>query len=223
MFNIFRQAIDSQISASPAYLEHLQRVFRDDRSSGMIHVQIGVDCQLVLFFYLGLPVGAYRLEADRCLPIQLAQAGSDWQVQEGPVRMLELPPQALRLAVQAAEWYAPRPIEDLPEEALVSFLETYRLNQETGLLQISTLSEDGFLLLWQGVPVSADAVFCGKPGHALFSLSAASPGIGALAESFVGALSEFGGTEPDAQPDQGYEFTGAPQAVEYPDGGNRAA
>jgi hypothetical protein len=94
-FSFYRQAVDSQLPITPAYLDYIHRLFHDDRASGLVQVQIEEERQAVLFYHQGEVCFAYRQDDTRGEAIDPAQAGTGWQAVELPLRSLNLPPHAL--------------------------------------------------------------------------------------------------------------------------------
>ncbi len=159
MLPLFRQAVDSQLTGSPAYLDSLRHLYEDDQTSGLIEVQLGEQRQLTLVYAQGLLLGAYQLLPDQvtCLPDDAIS--QEWGKGDAPIRTCYLPPHAVRAAWLAVESYPAKKVETVEAHQLADSLMAYSLLRRTGLIYLTSMAADGFMFLWNGNSVSAEAVF----------------------------------------------------------------
>ncbi|MEW5870599.1 MAG: hypothetical protein AB1894_15105 [Chloroflexota bacterium] len=164
MLPFYRQALDSQLLCSRAYLHNLQSLFERDQVNGLIELHLREDHQIVLAYTRGELAGAFRLRQQQSLPLQPEQVTADWGAEEVPARTVNLPVAGVRAALQALEWYPPQQQDEIPSTQVEKYIENSQAQGDNGLLRIQSPSADGFMLLWRGAPVSSEVIFSTRSG-----------------------------------------------------------
>jgi hypothetical protein len=158
MNSLYHHAQDSQLEASPANLETVRDLFRDNQRTGLLEVQSGPSQEATLFFLRGMCFAALSLLSERSLPIAVEQIQKGWEWETAHVRSMELPAYALRAAWQAVEWHPTSIQTDLEARHLETQLHDLKINNASGLLRIETPATDGFQLFWEGAAVNPETV-----------------------------------------------------------------
>jgi len=158
MHHFFRHAVDSQLTASPAYFELLLQQFQADKSSGFIAVQAEPERQLVALFIHGVRTLLLELDAAGDQAVVLSMLDREWSTPEAPIRTLVAPSLAARAIGDALLWGPPerQPLEAFDFE---NYLNECRAQESCGLLYTCTPTSDGFLTLWEGEVYNAETVF----------------------------------------------------------------
>ena len=105
MLHFFSPALDNRLTGSATYLETLQTLFAQDESSGLIEINVDQQRQVMMLLNNGRMVAAYLVDGDQASPFGVANLARMWSGATSPIRYLQLPPQAVRAAWQALEWY----------------------------------------------------------------------------------------------------------------------
>jgi hypothetical protein len=163
-FSFYRQAMDAQLQATPAYLEWQLRLFHDDRSTGLFQIHQPEGQQILLFCCRGELCFAYCLESGGSFPQDLPQALAGWHASEAPLRSLNLPAHALRAVLQAVEWSPAQADEQIEAQHFLEHLERCKAQGLSGLYEVVSPGLDGFVLLWKGEMIGAETIFCQSSG-----------------------------------------------------------
>ncbi|MEZ0395225.1 MAG: hypothetical protein ABWK53_02150 [Anaerolineales bacterium] len=159
MLTFFRQAEESQLIGSPAYLESILQTYQNDRLSGLIQVSAAADWEIVILFEHGTRVRSYRLEPQTCRLLSGEDLGADWSAREAPIRTLVLPDAAVWAVWLALECYPPAGQETKEARMLSDYFAARQAEKKNCLVQLMAEESDGFVLLWEGEPARADVVF----------------------------------------------------------------
>ena len=164
MARFFRQALDDQFTGSLAYLDSQRSLFRNDRASGLFEIQATASELVILLFAGGDEAKAYRLGPESCAQISPAKIGTDWVKKEVPIRTVNLPSQASRAIWLALESQPKTRQEIRGIGEWNKLLEACLAERMTGLIEVASDSCDGFILLYEGVPVKSEAIFSTTQG-----------------------------------------------------------
>lgn len=166
MVSFFTHAVDNQQDGTRIYMESVQRIFIQDESSGLIEIQLVPGKQFYLLYLFGRLVCCYCSDGDQAFPSSLEDLDACWKDGEAHLRSLEMPSQAVRLALQALEWGPAADAEEIAVGELAVRLEKLKTAKTTGLLRAVTPQMDGFFVLFDGQVISAETVFSTSSGIA---------------------------------------------------------
>lgn len=161
MYHFFRHAVDSKLTASPAYFELLLQQFQADKTSGFLSAQVLPDRQLVVLFANGVCIGSFRIDVSGSHPLDVIE--KTWPTSEAPVRILVAPSSIARAIWQVFLWGVPDH-QVLEAFCFEDYLGECRRQKCCGLLYVCTPSADGFLTLWEGEISNAETLFDGPRG-----------------------------------------------------------
>ncbi len=162
VFNFARTA-GERLSGPPAYLDNIRHMFSQDENGGMIEVDGGDDERWVLLYQTGKQFAAYRVTSEQALPIDpdgLVFLDS----REYHFRYLVMPDHLLRAIWQALEWSPPDRAAQLDFQMIGTYLDALRVEQTRALVQLFLPDRDGFILLIDGTPISAEGIFASNRG-----------------------------------------------------------
>lgn len=164
MLPLFKHALDSRLSGSPAYLQHLQSLFQADQQTGLIEIDVSSDRQIVLLYTQGQLAGAFRLFSAGGLALEPFELTRGWEKPEANIRLVNTPLTAVRLVRQAIEWLPQQDQRTLPGTELASYLHQLRQERRSGLLRLIGPEADGFLLLVDGQANLGESLFSTERG-----------------------------------------------------------
>lgn len=159
MPTFFRQAEESLLTGSPAYLESILQTYQKDRLSGLVQVEIAPEQELMLLFERGTRVRAYRVDPQTCSLLTSEEIGADWSVREAPIRTIVLPETAVWAIWLALEFYPPAAQETKEARALSDYFASQQAEAGGRLVHLMSEESDGLVLIWEGEVVRADAIF----------------------------------------------------------------
>ncbi len=159
MPTFFRQAEESQLVGSPAYLQSVVQTYQKDRLSGIIQVSAAADQEIILLFDRGTRVRAYRVGAQTCRPLSAEEISAGWSAHEVPIRTVILPDAAVWVVWLALECYPPSAQEAKEGRLLSDYFAARQAEKQNVLVHLMAEESDGFVLLWEGEPVHTDVVF----------------------------------------------------------------
>lgn len=159
----FAQTAGERLSGPPAYLDNICRMFSQDENGGMIEVEVREEEQWVLLYQAGKQFAAYRITPEQALPIEPDSLIFS-NFQEYRFRYLVMPDHVLRAIWQALEWFPPDRAAQLDLQMIGTYLDALRVQQTRALVQLILPDRDGFILLIDGSPVSAEGIFASNRG-----------------------------------------------------------
>lgn len=174
MISLFSHAAGSDpLQGAWGDFERIHAGFVQEERSGMVVVNLGPEARQIYLYLNGQVFAAY--EQSNRTRVALERLGDDWLHPSGPaappihaqnmtLRAANLPDQAVRAAWQALDWYPPQRSETLDLADMGAYLEGLRAEGGRGLLQITTPDLDGFVLVWEGQPVSHEITLASAQG-----------------------------------------------------------
>ena len=145
-------------------LDSQRAQFRNGQLSGFFEIQAMPQELEVLIFAGGEQIGTYRLWPNSLLKITPSEIGIGWDRQEVPIRAVALPDQAGRAIWQALEFQFLSQKEIVGLAEWKGFLGSCRTDRLTGMVEVTSEACDGFVFLYEGLPVVNESVFCSSEG-----------------------------------------------------------
>ena len=163
MLPFFSHLADQHLVGSVAYFESIRQMFHQDESGGIIEIEVSDNEHWVLLFRAGKQFAAYHHTANRSVLRELDEK----TLSEGEdirFRYLVMPDHAVRSVWQALEWLPPVRAAQFDLQTFTTYLDALRVERTQAYLQVTLPEMEGFLLLIDGVPVSADTIFASGRG-----------------------------------------------------------
>ena len=160
MDRLFRQIGETELYGSQATLNSLQGSLRENRSSGMIEVQLNATRQIVLVFANGTQVGAYLREGSEIRPFRLEELPVLWGGAPLSLRAATLPDKAGRALWLMLESRWQDRLEVPGGAAWDEVLKRWNNEKFDGVVEVTSEAGQGFSVIHAGEFIASESIFC---------------------------------------------------------------
>jgi hypothetical protein len=154
-----------ELEGSPAFLYAQQAYLRDNKTSGLIEIQVNTAKQVILLFAHGVHAGIYLLEDDdNSKPIHMTDLITVWDGARTPIRTLEFPHPVGRMLWLTLESQLSQRLEIAKNEEWDQLSKRWRTERFNGLIEVASETEQGFFYIMDGDALNSETVFYGGQG-----------------------------------------------------------
>ncbi|MFZ5856547.1 MAG: hypothetical protein ACOYZ6_06935 [Chloroflexota bacterium] len=165
----------TELHGSLVALNSMQAKLREQRSTGLIEVKVGMERQIVLAYANGIQAGVYLLENGQSRPFNLSELSALWGGAPFSVSSVPLPDRAGRAIWLILESRKLDQFEVREEEAWSEKFNLWKQEGFNGAVEITSKNSQGFAVFQHGRLLKDETVFFNGQGFE----NELPPGIGA--------------------------------------------